>query len=137
MTVTLMTPEALPTTSTHHQVAVARGTKMVFIAGQVALDADGNRVGDGDTASQVEQCYVNVAAALHEVGASFDDVVKLTIYATDLSPEGLSQFGEGLGRACARLGIPQPMAPLTGIGVTALAEPEFRVEIEAIAILDD
>ncbi len=137
MTVILQTPDTLPTTTTHHQVAIARGTKMVFVAGQVALDADGNRVGDGDTAAQVEQCYVNVAAALRAAGASFDDVVKLTIYATDLSPTGLAHFGEGLGRACARLGIAQPMAPLTGIGVSALAEPEFRVEIEAIAILDD
>ena len=107
----------------------------MFIAGQVALDAHGNRVGDGDIAAQVEQCYMKVAAALADAGATFDDVAKLTVYATDLSPQGLQQFGEGLGRACARLQIAQPMAPLTGIGVAALAEPEFVVEIEAIAIL--
>lgn len=135
MSIELKTPTTLPATSTHHQISIATGTRMVFVAGQVALDADGNRVGDGDTAAQVEQCYVNVAAALSEAGATFDDVAKLTVYATDLSAEGMQQFGEGLGRACARLGIAQPMAPLTGIGVSALAEPEFRVEIEAIAIL--
>lgn len=86
--------------------------------------------------AQVEQCYLNVAAALEAAGTSFDDVVKVTVYTTDLSPAGLNDFGEGLRRACARIGIPQPMAPLTGIGVSAPAEPEFRVEIEAIAILD-
>jgi enamine deaminase RidA (YjgF/YER057c/UK114 family) len=136
MPIELRTPASLPSASTHHQISIATGTRVVFIAGQVALDAGGNRVGDGDTAAQVEQCYVNVAAALAEAGATFDDVVKLTVYATDLSPDGLQQFGEGLGRACVRLGIDQPMAPLTGIGVAALAEPEFRVEIEAIAILE-
>lgn len=135
MPIELKTPATLPSTSTHHQVSIATGSKMVFIAGQVALDADGNLVGDGDTAAQVEQCYINVAAALAEVGASFDDVAKLTVYATDLSADGLQQFGDGLGRACARLHIAQPMAPLTGIGVAALAEPGFRVEVEAIAIL--
>ena len=135
MPIELLTPATLPSTSTHHQVAIATGSRLVFIAGQVALDADGHRVGDGDTAAQVEQCYVNVAAALASVGATFDDVAKLTVYTTDLTPDGLQAFGEGLGRACARLGIAQPMAPLTGIGVSALAEPEFRVEIEAIAVI--
>jgi enamine deaminase RidA (YjgF/YER057c/UK114 family) len=136
MSIELITPAALPTTTTHHQLSIATGSKLVFIAGQVALDADGNRVGDGDTAAQVEQCYVNIAAALAAAGATFDDVAKFTVYATDLGPAALVAFGEGLGRACERLQIPQPMAPLTGIGVAALAEPEFRVEIEAIAVLN-
>jgi enamine deaminase RidA (YjgF/YER057c/UK114 family) len=137
MTIELITPAALPTTTTHHQLSIATGSKLVFIAGQVALDADGNRVGDVDTAAQVEQCYVNIAGALAAAGATFDDVAKFTVYATDLSPTGLEAFGEGLRRACERLQIPQPMAPLTGIGVVALAEPEFRVEIEAIAVLNE
>lgn len=135
MPIELSTPATLPSTSTHHQVAIAAGSRLVFVAGQVALDADGNRVGDGDTAAQVEQCYVNLAAALASVGATFDDVAKLTVYTTDLTSEGLQAFGDGLERACVRLGIAQPMAPLTGIGVSALADPEFRVEVEAIAVL--
>lgn len=137
MTVNLFTPSTLPATATHHQVAIAEGTKLVFVAGQVALDSAGNRVGDDDTAAQVEQCYVNVAAALEAAGASFADVVKLTVFATDLSPEARQYFGEGIGRACARLQIAQPMAPLTAIGVTALAEPQFRIEIEAVAVLSN
>jgi enamine deaminase RidA (YjgF/YER057c/UK114 family) len=137
MTVKLITPAALPTTATHHQLSIATGSRLVFIAGQVALDAEGNRVGDGDIAAQVEQCYVNVGAALAAAGATFDDVAKFTVYATNISPAALEAFGEGLGRACSRLNIPQPMAPLTGICVVALAEPEFQVEIEAIAVLND
>lgn len=108
---------------------------MVFVAGQVALDANGAHVGVDDTAAQVEQCYLNVAAALDAAGATFDDVVKLTAYATDLRPDVLAQFSVGVARACERLNISPPMAPLTGIGVEALAEPEFRVEIDAIAVV--
>ena len=137
MPVRLITPDTLPTAPTHHQLAIASGSRMVFVAGQVALDPDGHHVGIDDTAAQVEQCYVNVAAALDEAGATFDDVVKLTAYVTDLDADALQQFGVGVGRACERLGISPPMAPLTGIGVDALAEPEFRVELEAIAVIAD
>lgn len=137
MAVRLTTPATLPSTSeTHHQVAIASGSTMVFVAGQVSMDAEGNLVGTGDVAAQVEQCYVNVAAALAEAGATFDDVVKLTIYTTQMTPESLQAFGEGIGRACARLGMAQPMPPITGIGVTALAEPEHIVEVDAVAVID-
>jgi enamine deaminase RidA (YjgF/YER057c/UK114 family) len=137
MSIELITPTTLPTATTHHQLSIATGSKLIFIAGQVALDASGNRVGDGDLAAQVEQCYENVGAALAAAGATFADVAKFTVYATDLSPAALQAFGAGLRRACERLQIPQPMAPLTGIGVVALAEPEFQVEIEAIAVLNN
>ncbi len=61
-------------------MAVATGSKLVFVAGQVALEADGATVGVADLAAQVEHCYLNVATALAQVGASFDDVAKLTVY---------------------------------------------------------
>jgi enamine deaminase RidA (YjgF/YER057c/UK114 family) len=136
MTIDLRTPDTLPTTTTHHQLSIATGTKMVFVAGQVALDADGNTIGVGDLAAQTEQCYLNVAAALAAVGATFDDVAKFTVYVTDLSSESLHLFGNGLARACKRLHVDQPMAPLTGVAVRALADPEYLIEIEATAILD-
>ena len=60
----------------HRQVAIATGSKLVFMAGQVAWDADGNLVGKGDLAAQVEQCYLNVAAAVAEAGGTFDNVAK-------------------------------------------------------------
>ena len=83
MTITMMNPEGLPKSDVLHQVSVATGSRMVFVAGQVAWDADGNTVGEGDLAAQVEQCYLNIATALAEVGGSFDDVAKLTIYVPD------------------------------------------------------
>lgn len=135
MAITLMNPEGLPEAPTHRQVSVATGSRMVFMAGQVAWDADGNTVGGGDLAAQVEQCYLNVATALAEVGGSFDDVAKLTVYVVDLTPDKLSLLVEGISRASEKLGV-TPVPPLTGLGVSALAAPDLMVEVEAIAVLD-
>ena len=93
-------------------------------------------MGEGDFAAQVEQCYLNVGTALAEVGATFDDLAKLTVYLVDWAPEKMALFVEGVARAAATLGVDVPMAPLTGIGVAALAEPDVMVEVEAIAVLD-
>ncbi len=135
MSVTLLNPTGLPKVDTHHQMAVATGSRTVFLAGQVAWDADGTVVGAGDVVAQVEQCYLNVATALAEVGGSFADVVKLTIYVVDLTPDRMALFGEGLARVAAKLGA-LPAAPITGIGVSALASPDLLVEVEAVAVLD-
>jgi enamine deaminase RidA (YjgF/YER057c/UK114 family) len=136
MTITLLSPDGLPKVDSYHQVSVATGTRTVFVAGQVARDADGNRIGEGDLAAQVEQSYVNVATALAAAGASFADAVKLTLYVVDWSIDKMPLVVEGLGRAAAGLGEePRPMPPSSLIGVAALAEPDLLVEIEAIAVL--
>ncbi|MHA6632144.1 RidA family protein [Pseudonocardia sichuanensis] len=135
MPITLVNPAGLPQVDIYRQVSVATGSRLVFIAGQVARDAEGRKVGEGDLAAQVEQCYLNIATALAEVGATFDDVAKLTIYLVDWTPDKMPLFAEGVGRAAARLGV-TPAAPLTGIGVAALAEPDLLVEVEATAVID-
>jgi enamine deaminase RidA (YjgF/YER057c/UK114 family) len=135
MPITLVNPAGLPEVGSYRQVAVATGSKLVFIAGQIARDADGAKVGEGDFAAQVEQCYLNIGTALAEVGASFDNVVKLTVYLVDWTPDKMPLFAEGVARASAKLGV-TPMPPLTGIGVAALAEPDVLVEVEATAVLD-
>ena len=135
MTVTLVDPAGLPKVDTHRQVAVATGSRLVFLAGQVAWRADGTVVGTGDLAAQVEQCYRNVATALAEVGGSFHDVAKLTLYVVDFTPDKMAALEEGLGRVVATLG-PLPAPPITGIGVVSLASPDLLVEVEAIAVLE-
>ncbi len=135
MAITLVDPVGLPKVDLYRQVSVATGSRLVFIAGQVARDAEGRKVGEGDLAAQVEQCYLNIATALAEVGATFDDVAKLTVYLVDWTPDKMPLFAEGVGRAAARLGV-TPAAPLTGIGVAALAEPDLLVEVEATAVID-
>lgn len=136
MTITLVNPAGLPEIDIYRQVSVATGSKLAFIAGQVAWDADGATVGEGDLAAQVERCYLNVATALAEVGGSFDDVVKLTVYLVDWTPDKMPLFVEGVARASATLGITTPLPPLTGIGVAALAEPNILVEVDATAVID-
>ena len=105
------------------------------VAGQLAWDADGKTVGEGDLAAQVEQCYINVGTALADVGGSFDDVVRLTVYVVDWTPDEIALFGEGVARAAARLGV-TPVPPGTLIGVAALDVPEHLVEVEATAVLE-
>jgi enamine deaminase RidA (YjgF/YER057c/UK114 family) len=135
MAISLVDPDALPKIDVYKQVSIASGTKLVFIAGQVAWDTEGITVGDGDLAAQVEQCYVNIGSALAGIGGSFDDVAKLTFYVVDWTPDKMPSLLEGIIRAAKRLGV-TPVPPATLLGVAALDVPAHLVEIEATAILD-
>lgn len=135
MAITLVNPPGLLEVDAYRQVAIATGSRLVFIAGQVSWDADGVTVGEGDLAAQVEQCYLNIATALAGIGGTFDDVAKLTVYVVDYTPDKLAVFGEGVARAAKKLGI-TPVPPGTLIGVAALDIPDHLVEIEATAVLD-
>ncbi|MEU0704911.1 RidA family protein [Streptomyces bacillaris] len=134
MAITLLDPEGLPKIGAYRQVSVATGSRLVFVAGQVAWDADGTTVGAGDLVAQVEQCYLNIGTALAAAGGSFDDVAKLTVYVVDWTPDKLPLFLEGAARAAAKLGV-APVPPGTLVGVAALDVPEHLVEIEATAVL--
>ncbi|WP_030561909.1 RidA family protein [Streptomyces aureocirculatus] len=134
MAITLVNPEGLPRIDAYRQVAIARGSRLVFVAGQVAWDADGVTVGEGDLAAQVEQCYLNVATALAAAGGTFDDVAKLTVYVVDWTPDKMPLFLAGAARAAAKLGG-APVPPGTLVGVAALDIPAHLVELEATAVL--
>lgn len=136
MTITLMNPQSLPKVEFFRQVSIATGSRLVFMAGQVAWDVDGALVGEGDLAAQVEQCYLNVGAALAEIGGSFDNIVKLTNYVTDWSVDKMPLVQEGRNRACAKLGVTTFVPPGTLVGVAALFVPELLIEVEALAVLD-
>jgi enamine deaminase RidA (YjgF/YER057c/UK114 family) len=128
MTVTLINPDGLPAIDVYHQVAVATGTKTIYVAGQVAWDAE------PDLARQTEQAYVNVHTALKGAGASLKDLVKVTVYVVDWTPDKMPELLKGIENAMARLGeTAQP--PATLIGVAALDVPEHLVEIEATAVI--
>ena len=135
MTITFANPTGLPAIDVYKQVSVASGSRLVFVAGQVAWDAEGVTIGEGDLAAQVEQSYLNVGTALAEVGGSFDDVAKLSFYVVDWTPDKLPSLLEGISRAASKLGV-TPAPPTTLIGVAALDVPEHLVEIEATAVLD-
>ncbi len=135
MAITLLNPDGLPTIDVYHQVAVASGSRTVYVAGQVSWDADGATVGTGDLAAQVEQCYLNVATALAGAGATFDDVAKLTVHVANWTPDQMPLLLEGVRRATAKLGT-TATPPATLLGVAALDVPEHLVEVEAVAVLD-
>jgi len=134
MPIELLNPSALPQPEHYRQVAVATGTRTVYLAGQVARAADGTPVGPDDLAAQVEQAYLNVGAAMAAVGGSFDDVAKLTVYVVDWSEDKLAALGAGVGRAAEQLGV-DPRRPTTLIPVAALGEPDLLVEVDAVAVL--
>lgn len=134
MTVEVLNPDGLPKPDAYRQVSVATGSKLVFLAGQVARDADGEPVGAGDLAAQVDQALRNVATAVAAAGGTFADVAKLTVYVVDWTPDKMAALGEGAGRAMAAADV-DLLKPITLVGVAALAEPDLLVEIEAVAVL--
>ena len=124
-------PDGVSTPTGYTHVVVAEGRRIVFISGQIALDAKGNLVGEGDLARQAEQAYENLKACLASVGATFADVVKMTTYIVNYSPESRLAF-----RAMRERYLPAENPPAhTLIGVQALARPDFLIEVEAVAVV--
>ena len=103
---------------------------IVFVSGQVALDDDGDLVAPGDLDGQARRTFENLGRVLGEAGASFADVVKLTVYVTDTAR--LPDYG----RIKAEY-IQGQQPASTAVGVTALAVPGLMIEVEATAVLDE
>ncbi|SDC41683.1 Enamine deaminase RidA, house cleaning of reactive enamine intermediates, YjgF/YER057c/UK114 family [Sanguibacter gelidistatuariae] len=135
MTVHLLSPTTMAQPVPYHHVAVGTGTRHVHVAGQVGTDSEGQLVA-GDLASQVAQALRNTALGLAGAGATFDDVLRLTFYVTDWTPDKMDEVMAGIGRVAADLAIPAPMPPASLIGVACLFVPDVLVEVEATAILD-
>jgi len=132
VTLERLTPAGLSKPAAYTQVVVARGRRLVFIAGQVSIDAAGTLVAPGDFAGQVRQVFANLATALKGAGATPADVTKITIYVVNYKPELRLLLGEA---RTAVFGSTLPASTL--VSVQALAEPGFLIEMEAIAVLDE
>ncbi|MFG3346470.1 RidA family protein [Streptomyces sp. NPDC048018] len=133
MAVEAIDPPGLPKPYGWRQLAVGTGSRVVFLSGQTPRTADGEPVGLGDLAAQTEQIYLNIATGLEAAGATFDDVLRLTMYVVDWSLDKWEAVTAGAERAAARLGA-DVVRPTTLVGVATLAEPDFLIEIEATAI---
>jgi enamine deaminase RidA (YjgF/YER057c/UK114 family) len=125
----LLIPETMPKSVGYSQVAAVTGGKIVFIAGQVALDKSGNVAGKDDFRAQVQQVFENLKAAVEAAGGNFGDVIKLNSYFLDLSH--LPEFREVRDKY---VNVKNPPAS-TAVQVPRLFRPEFLVEIEAIAVV--
>jgi enamine deaminase RidA (YjgF/YER057c/UK114 family) len=128
---------------TYSHVMKVTARELIFVAGQIPVDADGNIVGVGaqdkiknhrtiDLASQVRQTYMNLKSALAAAGATLDDVVRLDTYvvisaANEYGTSGVRVRREMLGEA---------RPPGATIFVAGLMPPDALIEIGAIAALD-
>jgi reactive intermediate/imine deaminase len=101
----------------------------VVLSGQAAIDENGQIVGAGDFDAQAEQVFKNLKRVLEAAGSSLEQVVKVTIFLTDMS--NFPKIVELRGRHFS-----QPWPADTIVGVTALALPELMIEIEAIALVN-
>lgn len=108
-------------------IAVESPKKIVFVAGQVSLDKQGNLVAKDDIDRQTEQAFRNVELVLREAGCSFDDIVKLTVYLK--REEDFFKVTEARKKI---LGKNFPASTL--VQVRSLAYPDLLVEVEAIAV---
>jgi reactive intermediate/imine deaminase len=119
--------EGLPEPFSHYTDAVRAGD-LLFISGCVALDADGKVVGENDVVAQARQVFENIGLCLAAAGASFEDVVKVTTFLTDVRDRGRINpvrqefFGDA-----------RPASTL--VEVSALVIPEFLIEVEAVAVV--
>jgi len=119
--------EGLPEPFSHYTDAVRAGD-LLFVSGCVALDANGELVGEGDVVAQARQVFSNIGLCLAAAGASFADVVKVTIFLTDIAdrarinPVREQFFGET-----------RPASTL--VEVSALVLPELLIEVEAVAVV--
>lgn len=136
MTIHLSSPATLMQPVPYHHVAIATGTRHVHIAGQTARTADGTPVAPDDLAGQVSHALRNTHLGLMSAGAGFDDVVRLTFYVTNWSPDKIEAFMSGINAVADEVGLPLPMPPASLIGVDHLFEPDVLVEVEATAVLE-
>ena len=132
MTLTCINPPDIPTPETFTHVIVASGSRLVFVAGQVAEDARGNLVGAGDMAAQSRQVFANIGRALAAAGARPEQVTKLGIFVANYRREHLAQIEKG---RVALFGDHKPADTL--VGVAALSRPDYMLEVDAMAVVDD
>ncbi|GAB2872780.1 RidA family protein [Nocardioides pacificus] len=135
MPVHLLSPPELMQPVPYHHVAIATGSRQVHVAGQIARDEHGTPVAPGDLAGQVAQALRNTAAGLRAAGAGFHDVVRLTFYVAQWTPDQIDAFMAGVAQVSDELDLPSPLPPASLIGVAYLFEPDVLVELEATAVL--
>lgn len=130
-TIGRLDPAGLTPTTGYCHVTVAQGSHMVHVSGQVGIGPDGALAGQ-DHRSQTEQAMRNLVIALESAGATIDDVAKVTYYVVHYSPAAMQALVEA---SAVVFGTPPPRTAVTLIGVAALADPAYQIEIEATAVL--
>jgi enamine deaminase RidA (YjgF/YER057c/UK114 family) len=114
----------------YSQIVEVSPARLVFIAGQTALNRDGHVVGKNNFAAQADQVFANLTIALRASGCTAANLIKLTVFLTDMG--NLGRYREARNRFFAS--VTPPAAPaVTLVEVSKLYGPDFLIEIEAIA----
>jgi enamine deaminase RidA (YjgF/YER057c/UK114 family) len=123
-------PPELGVPPDYSQVVEVRGARIIFIAGQTALDRNGDIVGKGNFAQPAAQVFENLNIALQSVGCTATNLIKLTVFLRSM--DDLSAYREARNRFFAT--VTPPAAPaVTLVEVSRLYGPDFLIEIEAVA----
>ncbi|MEU0899262.1 RidA family protein [Streptomyces massasporeus] len=121
-------PDGVAAAAQYSHVVLGTG-RFVAIAGQLALDERGRLVGEGDPEAQARQVFENLRRCLTAAGATFDEVVKLTCFVTDMAHMPAV-------RAARAAHIPDDRLPAaSAVQVAALVRPECLIEVEAFAVV--
>ena len=123
----LVNPESLHPAPGFSHITVAEGSKTIYFAGQVALDREFNIVGGGNLRAQTVAAMRNLENAMQEVGVTWDDIVRRTVYTTQ--PTEFETISAGISEVTGGAGDPAQ----TIAGVTGLALPGLLIEVEATA----
>ena len=123
--------DSLPNSVGYSQAATVRGGRLVYVAGQVAMDPSGKLVGPGDFRAQAQQTFENLKAALAASGASFDNVVKLNSYFVDIKQAPV--FREVRDKY---INVTHPPVS-TAVEVRRLVREEWLLEVEAVAVVPE
>jgi reactive intermediate/imine deaminase len=111
-----------------HYAAAVRAGDLLFVSGCVPVDAQGDLVGGGDVVAQASRVFANIGEVLAAAGAGPEDVVKVTLFLTDVDDRpainGIRQEFFGQTRPASTL-----------VEVSRLATPGARIEVEAVAVL--
>lgn len=130
MTIEYVNPPELARASGFSHATVAQG-RVVFLAGQTALDPQGRIVGDG-VVEQFERALSNLLVSLRAAGGTPGDLASLTIYIVDM--DDYREHAAGIGEVWKRL-IGRTYPAMAGIGVTRLWDAEALVEVQGFAVL--
>jgi enamine deaminase RidA (YjgF/YER057c/UK114 family) len=123
-------PPELGTPPGYSQIDDVGAGRIIFIAGQTAIDRNGNVVGKADFAAQAGQVFQNLTIALQASGCTPANLIKLTVFLTDM--DNLARYREARDRFFGS--VTPPAAPaVTLVEVSKLYGPDFLIEIEAIA----
>ncbi|MBV8962868.1 MAG: RidA family protein [Hyphomicrobiales bacterium] len=125
--INFVNPPELSSPTGYSHVAEVRGGRLVYISGQIALDAQGKLVGKGDLEAQADQVFRNLGAALASVGCTARNVVKFTVFMRDV--KDLAAYRRARDRFVGE--GPRPASTL--VEISKLVSEDFLIEIEAVA----